>query len=720
MATITLLRLDDARQPDGMARPRLLLALDAFGAAALRGAVLPPDTVVAPAGFRWDDVDLLLDQALANAAWRDVQAVEPVIIVVADLGGAAAGEIATGLGAAITRALRAQIAVSAILVLRLLERGPECADAAQVLEQAHELLARLLASGQPGHGRVTVVLLSNRDGAGRVFQPDECMEMASHLIALLTDPGAGDDPRLRQVLAPLPPGPGEASDPWGAAAVFAAVTVRRLVYPEDDAVAAHTRAALSWLEPELAAHPPTSWEHASPALGAIGLEMDTRFGQVSLPVWEPDPWRSLDVEVASARAVVHAWIRQARSWDDEQQQRGASRRLALMDERALLLEDWRSQVEASLAGVLDDASLPGLWQSVRRWQAVILAGVTPSPPAPAAPDAPGDPAVLETRVVAAVHRRTNARAVLIMAAMTLLAGGGLILAAGAFGAVMPWVAITWSLAALALILPGPGALWALSAMALGVLLLTWLLWLGARLGSERAWKRDVHTPAREWMIRSADHYRATLRAHAAAEQAELARLATNDLQALLTRLDALQAAFAPSDVVTSTDLDAGSGVSRRLVPTPPTAPQGDPRAAAHALRRHPALLAWLTSGDPAEAPAIRDHVLADVAPDSPKTLAEDPAALATAVTRLPAGGDHRRVVNLKPRLLATPRWSVSEFLAAPSALVASPALRTPGVLLLPGAENQLVSLTLVSGLTAADLFGALDEPAGLSPAEEIA
>jgi hypothetical protein len=705
-----------------VARPRLVLGLDPFGSEVLHDAPLPPDVVVEPAS-NWDDLDLLMDRALASTVWSDAQAIEPVVIAVADLGSPAAGEIASGLGAALERALRVQIVFSAMLVLRLLERGPERADPALVIEHARALVTSLLANGQPGHGRVTVIVLPNRDGAGRVFQPDECTQMARHLVALLADPRAGDDPRLRRALAPLPAGFGEVDDPWGETAAFAAASLRRVVYPVADATAARTHAALAWLKPELSAHPPSSWEPRVPTLGPAGLEMDTRFGQAGLPIWEPDPWRSLAAEIDRARVIMRDWSASTREWDVEQRARVATRCLALTDEGENILDAWREQARADLAGVLGDQSLPGLWQSLRRWQTAALAAVPAPPVPPVVPDAPGDPVILEARVIATVGRRTNVRAVLIAAGTTLLTAGGLILAANELGAVVPRVALAWRVATQVLALPGAAFTWALGALILSIMLLSWLLVFGARLRSERAWERDVHIPARQWIVRSAAHHRAILRAHATQVQADLVHRASRDLQELNTRIDALQAAMTETSAVgsDSSDLELEGRFARHLTPTPPSLPPADPRTSVHALRAHPSLPAWLTSGDATDAAAIRDKLLQEVALAGDVSLAGDPAALAAAVALLPpASGDPRRAVSLKPRLLATPRWSVSEFLAAPQAAATDPSLLAHGAALLAGEENQIVALTLVTGLTAADLFGAATETAQINLREGIA
>ena len=637
MANITLLRPAPVDEPEPVARPRVVLGLDDFGRDVLRTLPQAFGTVVATDIVDWANVDALLDAALADPAWNDLPAIEPVLVAIADLGGAAAGAIAQGLAGVIARTLETQISLSALVVLRLLERGPERADAEHVISQMRELVDVLLAPGQPGHGRVTVVLIPNRDGAGHVYQSEECVAKTRHLLSLLLDQRLGDDPRLRRCLAPLPTGFGEASDPWAWTAAFAAVDLRRFVYPSAEVAATRRTALVAWLRPALLTPPPASWEPGAPTLGKVGAELETRFPHPGLPHWEPDLWRPVDDEIGRARSAVANWIARAHEWTEEQRIRVTSRRLALADEGSSALNAFRQRSSADLVALLRDEALPGLWLPWQRWLAAALATIGDPPPLPSLPAAPPPPAIAEQRFLTAIARRANARAVVVAATLLLVLGASLILAAAQTHAIVPAVAPALATALALLPLPAPGSVCALAALALVTALVSWLVILTARLRLEHAWDRDVHAPAVRWSIAAVAHHRATLLAHAAHVQSDLARQARDDLLAIERRANALRDAFASAaadpDAAVDAD-DAGDRFTRRIDPTPLPPPAGDPHAVLRVMRAHPDLAPWLASGSATGAASLRDRLLAVVDDASEPGLTDDPRALARVIAHL--------------------------------------------------------------------------------------
>lgn len=723
MAAITLLRPDPADVPEPVARPRIVLGLDAFGHEVLTPLIRPRNAIVEPRAAAWDGAEALIDEALADPAWLDVETIEPTMVALVDLGDDAADELATGLRGLVARTLAAQLTLSVIVVARLLERGPGRVDLARAKYQIETLVTEVLAPGQPGHGRVSIILVANRDGAGHVLDPAATVVKARYLVSLLLDPRAGDDPRFRRGLAPLATGFGEAREPWAWTAAFAAVDLKVFAYPAPEVAAVRARQLLAWLDPALAASPPTSWEPAVPKLGRVGVELDTRLGHPALPRWSPDPWRPVAEEAAAAGRAVAEWIERARAWNEEQQRRVAARRLALTDEGATSLAAYQEQVRAGLGRLPRDESVPGLWPSLERWLAAARTTVSEPPPGaePAIPPPLPRLAPAEARMQAAIARRTNGRFASVAAGATVLLATGLIVAATVTESVLPNLAAAWNLAAAAFGLPGPGGAWAIAGAALMVSILSWLTLVRTRLGLERAWEQAVHLPAVSWTRVMTAHHRATLSAQAARVERDIGCRAGDDLLAIGWRAGALRAAFAPGNGHDTASSDEDDRFTRRIEPSPRQAPTAAPDAAARAIRSHPELADWLGFGVLDDAAALRDRLLETVAGAEECGLAADAPGLQRVMDLLArVGSDARRATCLKPHALATPRWTTADFLVVPASLLQEAPVIARNTTVLPGDDDRIVALSLISGLTAADLFGPIEERCVPSDAKEMA
>lgn len=533
--------------------------------------------------------------------WADRDILVPHVWLVADLGSPETTDLAPWLARLHGRLLDLAVQARVGLILRNVSWG-RTGDAQDEAERRLRALVEEVAGpGMPGYGRTLCVVVSDRDGIGGLYTPDETTALVQRFtdVLLLGDVAHGNLPGVDRVFAPnVDPGRGD----WATVPFFASIAAEALRWDAPALFRENAERRRERLFAALDTPAPPTFDPAHPVLRRVEIARDGAWPRLDLPRWSPRFARSARAEHDRAREAMDAWLAKATAWRHEMLVTHEDRRANVEHLAAAVLREYVEDLDGHTRKILDDEVLPGFFGPLRRLHERSAAdlrvrrndlrreGLPENAPPPIdAAAVVEDPAAAldgaDDKLVSALERKVNPRLLAQVALLTfLLAWGWTVFALAnvpdtVFGGLLGWVApllpadTGWrepltALAGARFPTTPQLALWTGLGWGIPIAVATTIIVLRQRVALERAWK-VFHDRAKRWRDAAASALPRDV------EAAELA-LAHRNVEAAATevrergeRLDAVRALGArPPQPPEEPD----TALSGRILPAKPPPP----------------------------------------------------------------------------------------------------------------------------------------------------
>lgn len=533
--------------------------------------------------------------------WADRDILVPHVWLVADLGSPETADLAPWLDRLHARLLDLAVQARVGLVLRNVSWG-RTGDAQDEAERRlRAIVEEVTAPGRAGYGRTLCVVVSDRDGIGGLYRPEETTSLVQRFtdLLLLGDVAHGNLPGVDRVFAPnVDPGRGD----WATVPLFAGIAAEALRWDAPALFRENAERRRERLFAALDAPAPPTFDPAHPVLRRVEVARDGAWPQLDLPRWSPRFARSARAEHERARAAMDGWLAKATTWRHEMLVTHEDRRANVEHLAAAVLREYVEDLDGHSRRILEDDLLPGFFGSLRRLHERAAAdlrvrrndlrreGLPETAPKPI--DAAAlveDPVAAldgaDDGLVAALERKVNARLLAQVAVMTFLLAWGWTIYALAnipdtlFGKLLGWVAALapadtgWrepltALAAARLPTTSQLALWTALGWGIPIAVATTIVVLRQRVALERAWK-VFHDRARRWRDTAATALPRDV------EAAELA-LAHRNVEAAATEVrergERLEAVRALGTRAPQPPEEPDTALSGRILPAKPPPP----------------------------------------------------------------------------------------------------------------------------------------------------
>ncbi|MCC6315885.1 MAG: hypothetical protein IT337_17950, partial [Thermomicrobiales bacterium] len=463
--------------------------------------------------------------------WADRDLLVPHVWLVADLDSPETADLAPWLVRLHQRLADLAVEARVGLLLRNVSWGRTGDAQIEAERRLRALVEEVAGAGASGRGRGFFVVVSDRDGIGGLYTPEETGSLVMRLtdLLMLGDVAHGNSPGVERVFAA---GAGDGSGSWTTQPLFIGVAAEALRWDAPALFRENAERRRLRLFAALDEPAPPTFDPAYPELKRAEIGQTGPWPKLDLPRWSPRFWRQAGAEHVRAREALDAWLAAAERWRHEMLVTHEDRRANVEHLARAVLRDYVDGLDGHTRAILADEALLGFFGPLRRLHERSAAdlrvryselrrggapGIEPAPlDAMAAAPPPTDAlADADDRLVEALERKINPLLLTQVAVVTFLLAWGWAI----FALInLPSLPIGGVLnAAAALLTPyAPDmaaalgrfadtawpttpqlALW--TALAIGAPIAASTVWIALRqrVALERGWK-VVHDRARQW------------------------------------------------------------------------------------------------------------------------------------------------------------------------------------------------------------------------------